>query len=73
MNWKPDQSHRDPKWLQELIEEVENPVFKKLQCDEYKKAIIEENTRFMPPEKILDQNQQELTGFEFAEQFTIKS
>jgi hypothetical protein len=67
MNWKPDQSHRDPKWLQELIEEIENPVFKKLQCDEYKKAIIEENTRNMQTEEIPDQDQQELAGFEAVE------
>ena len=71
MNWKPDQSHRDPKWLQELIEEIENPVFKKLQSDEYKKAIIEENTRNMQTEKISDQDQQELAGFEFVESCSL--
>jgi hypothetical protein len=71
MNWKPDHSHRDQKWLQELIEEVENPVFKKLQCDEYKKAIIQENTRYLPPEKILNQDEQKLARFESVESCTF--
>lgn len=71
MNWKADQSHRDPKWLQELIEEVENPVFKKLQCDEYKKAIIEENTRYLQSEEILDKDQQEFARLEIVESGTF--
>ena len=70
MNWKPDQSHRDPKWLQELIEELENPVFKKLQSDEYKKAIIEENTRYLQSEEIPDKDQQEFARLEIVESGT---
>ncbi len=39
--------------------------------DEYKKAIIEENTRYMQTEKISDQDQQELAGFESVESCSL--
>lgn len=61
MTWKPDQSHRDAKWLKELQKELENPVLKKLEDHEYKKAIIAENTWFMQAEEILNQEQSELS------------
>lgn len=64
MTWKPDNSHRDAKWLQELQEELQNPVLKQLEKDEFKKAIIAENTRYMQAAEIPDQNEPQLTNFD---------
>ena len=61
MNWKPDQSHRDQKWLKELQEELQNPVLKRLDDHEYKKAIIAENTRYMQTAEVLNQEKPELS------------